>query len=93
MDNKQVKEYLNTLYVDADAEELDFVTSEVNRALDIIHLLDGIDTTDEKMASWPYEVETEELRDDVVDHLISNEEVLQNAADTKDGYVKYVKVV
>lgn len=93
MDNKEVKEYLNTLFVDAENEELDFITAEVNQALSIINLLDDIDTTGVEMATWAYQAEVTELREDVVDHLITKEEVLHNAQETQDGYVKYVKVV
>lgn len=93
MDNTEVRGYLNTLFLDAKDEELDFITTEVNQAIEVMNLIDNIDTTNVKMATWGYESETSILRDDIVDHTITNEEALQNASEVQDGYVKYVKVV
>lgn len=93
MDNTEVRGYLNTLFLDAKDEELDFITTEVNKAIEVMNLIDNIDTTNVKMATWGYKSETNILRDDIVDHTITNDEALQNASEVQDGYVKYVKVV
>ena len=43
--------------------------------MSIINLLDDIDTTGVEMATWAYQSEVTELREDVVDHLITKEDV------------------
>ncbi|MEG0284354.1 MAG: Asp-tRNA(Asn)/Glu-tRNA(Gln) amidotransferase subunit GatC [Erysipelotrichales bacterium] len=93
MTNEEVKGYLNTLYLEADGEDLEYITSEVNRSIEVLNLLDEFDTSNIEPTTWGCYQETDILREDVVDHTISSEDALKNAADTQDGYVKYVKVV
>ena len=93
MEKEQIKVLLDDLYLDASELELDFIQREfknIARAVDYFSL---IDTTNLQPITWPFPVVSTYLRDDVVDHLLTNEETLKNAAATKDGYVKYVKVV
>ena len=93
MNKEDVKVFLNDLYLDADDKELDFIIEEFNSIYSSIQCLEKIDTSDVVGASWPFEQTSTYLREDIVDHTLSNEEALQNADQVQDGYVKYVKVV
>lgn len=58
-----------------------------------LELLDKIDTTDVKEMIYPFEDETHFLREDVVDHTISQEDALKNAPVVKEGHIVVCKVV
>ena len=93
MNREELKILLDDLYLDAESEELDFIVNEFNSIAASLDYFEAITTSDVKSADWPFEVTSTYLRDDVVDHTLENEDALQNAAKTQDGYVKYIKVV
>ena len=43
--------------------------------------------------TFPFDVSTTYMREDVVEEPLSNEEALKNASDVKDGQIRLPKVV
>lgn len=93
MEKSKILEYLDEWYYTANEEELVHIIDFVSGVEADLQYFDKIDTTGIEPAHWAFDVEVDYLREDVVNHLLSNEEALANAASTQDGYVKYVKVV
>ena len=55
--------------------------------------LDLIDTEGVESMDLPYDTITTWLRDDVVDHTMNRQELLDNAPQTEDEFIEIVKVL
>jgi len=94
MKRENVEIYLRDLYFTAEDEvEMTFIQNEFLSIGKAVSYFDAVDVEGEVPSSWPFLFEGTYLREDEVDNTLTREEALQNAADTQDGYVKYVKVV
>lgn len=93
MENKEILEYLDEWYYTASDDELLTISEFVNGVEEDLKYFDKVDTIDVKPAHWPFAIEVDFLREDEANHILSNEDALANSSSTKDGYVKYVKVV
>lgn len=81
------------LMFDLSDEEATQLQGDFKDLMDQIALLDRIDTTDVKEMVYPFEAETSYLREDVVDHVISQKEALANAQSVMAGHIHVPKVV
>ena len=93
MEIKEVKDLARMLMFelsDKEAEDIiaDFVTFDRQLAL-----LDAVDTEGVEEMIYPFEVKTSYLREDIGDHVISQEEALKNASKVKEGHIVVPKVV
>lgn len=94
MDRAEVEVYLKDLYFSVDdEEEMNFIIGEFSQIAKAVQHFENVDVENVEPSSWPFMFETDYLREDVVDNTLERDEALKNAADTQDGYVKYVKVV
>ncbi len=83
---------LKTMFNVSD-KEMPALVEEYNIFMNHVKALEAIDTTDVEPLAFPYEIETTFLREDVANHLISREDALKNAKNTKDHQIKVPKVV
>lgn len=75
---------------DQEAEEL---KDEFKVLLEQIDVLDEINTDGVEEMVFPFESETAYLREDIIDHVISQDEALSNVKSAKAGHVHVPKVV
>ena len=61
------------------------------KQVDLIGQIPNID--DAEPMTFPFDVTTTYLREDVVEAPLTNEEALKNASDVKDGQIRLPKVV
>ena len=61
------------------------------KQVDLIGQIPNID--DVEPMTFPFDVTTTYLREDVVEAPLANEEALKNASDVKDGQIRLPKVV
>lgn len=93
MEKAEVDIYLDQLYYSAQGEELAFITDFIDGVIEDAKHLDKINIDNLTPADWPFDLEVNYLREDEVKDLLTSEQVLENAAQTQENYVKYVKVV
>lgn len=74
-------------------EEAAQLQEEFKELLAQIDALKQIDTDKVEPMVYPFEAETSFLREDVVDHVITQQEALSNVKDVKAGHVHVPKVV
>ena len=93
--NKEVlKESAHKLLFDMSEEEYDTLLKEFDfiiKQMEIISQIKGVD--DIEPMSLPYSVSTTEMREDIVEQPLSQEEALKNAGDKKDGMIILPKVI
>ena len=61
------------------------------KQVDLIGQIPNID--DVEPMTFPFDVTTTYLREDIVEAPLTNEEALKNASDVKDGQIRLPKVV
>lgn len=95
-------EQINVAYLEKLARDLMFELSdqeakelqeEFDGLLAQLALFDEIDTEGVERMVFPFEVETEFMREDVVDNVLSQSDALANVKMTKAGHVHVPKVV
>ncbi|MBS3973134.1 MAG: Asp-tRNA(Asn)/Glu-tRNA(Gln) amidotransferase subunit GatC [Erysipelotrichia bacterium] len=74
-------------------DEVNNIHLEFESLLQLLALLDTIDTEGVEEMVYPFEAPLTFLRDDEVTHELSQDEALRNASVVKDGYVVVPKVV
>ena len=75
-------------------QEYDALIKDLNifiKQAEIIGQIPNID--DVEPMTFPFDVSTTYMREDVVEEPLSNEEALKNASDVKDGQIRLPKVV
>jgi len=87
---KQLAQQLRFELTDKEAQD---ITDEFDVLIHQMNLLNSIDTTDIEPMIYPFETPTTFMREDVVDHVLSAQEALQNAPETKNGFFITKKVV
>lgn len=74
-------------------DEMRDLIDEYDTFMHHVEVLEQIDTTDVAPLSYPYEIETSFLREDIPNNTITTKEALANAKSVLDGQIKVPKVV
>lgn len=93
IDASSIKVLARNLMFELTDEEVIDIIEEFETLNKQLEFLEAIDTTGVKEMIYPFEEATSYLREDVVDHVITQEEVLNNAKDSKQGHFVVPKVV
>ena len=93
MDKKAIKEYAEHLMFKLSDDEIDSIDKDFEVLNAQLDLLNHIDTEGVEEMIYPFEVKTSYLREDIGDHVISQEEALKNAPKVKEGHIVVPKVV
>jgi len=93
--NKDVlKDAANRLMFDMDEKEYDVLLKEFDIILDQLRLMEKIDGIDKVTPmTFPFDVSTSTLRDDISLSPLERKEALKNAKNVKDDQIKLPKVV
>lgn len=93
--NKEIlKEAANKLMFDMSDEQYNTLLSEFDIIFNQMSLLDEIDGIDlVTPMTFPFEVKTTSLREDVASEPLTREEALKNATDVVEGQIRLPKVV
>ena len=91
------KEYFQKLaggiMLDVNDEEVEDLKQEFAILTSQIQLFDKVDTEGVEPMIYPFEEETHFLREDVVYHVLSQQDALKNAKSVRAGHVHVPKVV
>lgn len=91
------KEYFQKLaagiMLDVNEEEVEDLKQEFAILTRQIQLFDKVDTEGVEPMVYPFEEETSFLREDVVGHVLSQEDALKNAKSVRAGHIHVPKVV
>lgn len=93
MDKMYFKKLAHQLMFDLNDQEIEELQEDFTVLLEQIQLLDKIDTENVSEMVYPFEASTSFLREDVVQHTISQEEALEGAKSVIAGHVHVPKVV
>ncbi len=93
MEANEVKDLAKMLMFELTDKEVEEIIEEFKTFDKQLALLDKIDTDKVEEMIYPFDIETTYLRDDIPDHVLTQEEVLVNAAKTKQGHIVVPKVV
>ena len=91
---EMLKECANRLYFDMNDEEIEVLKQEFETTIsqmELIGKIKGID--DVEPMTFPFEVTTSYLRDDIAGTPLDIKDALKNANSVKDGQIKLPKVV
>lgn len=93
--NKEIlKDAANRLLFDMNEDEYDTLLNEFDAIQHQLNLIGNIEGVDETLPmTFPFDVTITYLRDDVPETPLTQEEVLRNAHDVKEGQIKLPKVV
>lgn len=92
-DKAYFKALANQLMFDLNDQEIGELQEDFKVLLEQIKILDKVDTKQVVEMIYPFEEETTYLREDEVEHVISQEEALRNAKSVMAGHVHVPKVV
>ncbi len=87
------KHLAHQLRFDLSDEEANDIAHEFEVLSQQMSLLDKIDTEGVEEMVYPFETATHFLREDVVSHVLTQEEALKNAPDQKNGFFVTKKVL
>lgn len=87
------KKLANQIMFDLSDEEIEELQVEFQDLTKQMELLDKIDTTHIEAMAYPFEEETQFLREDCVNHTLTQEEALANAPKVSGGQIVVPKVV
>ena len=92
--NKElVKSLALELMFDLSESEAENIVSEFDVLMQQLALLDQIDTTTTEVMPYPFEQPTSIMREDIGNHVLTQQEALRSAPKQKDGFVLIPKVV
>ncbi len=92
--SKEYFRYLaNQIMFDLSDQEIEELQEDFKTLTKQMELLDKIDTSNVDEMIYPFEEDTVYLREDVVNHEITQEEALQNAPLVKNKMIVVPKVV
>ena len=87
------KKLAHDIMFDISDQEADELKVQFAELLSQIEVLDEINTDGVEEMVYPFEAETVFLREDKVDHVISQEDALRNAKSVRAGHIHVPKVV
>lgn len=83
----------NNLMFSLNEQELREIEKEFHKMDVLWEILNSVDTENVAPMVYPLEVYTHALREDAVQHVLTQEEALQNAPEEKHGHFSVGKVV
>ena len=93
-DIELLKKCANNLMFDMSEEQYKLLLDEFDVLTQQMLVLGEIEGLDEvKPMTFPYEIYTTFLRDDIPEESLSKDDILRNAKDVVDGQIKLPKVV
>lgn len=92
-DNAYFKQLANQLMFDLSDQEIEELQADFEILEEQIKMLERINTDGVEEMIYPFESETEFLREDVVNHTIQREDALKNANAVMAGHIHVPKVV
>ena len=84
----------NNLMFDMSDDQYDVLLNEfavLTKQMELLGEIEGLE--DVSPMTFPFEIYTDLLRDDVEEETLSKEDILRNAKDVVDGQIKLPKVV
>lgn len=93
MDKKTILSLAAELNFSLNEDEVNNIHTEFDSLINLLGLLEKIDTTNVEPMVYPFEVPLAQMREDKVNHEITQDEALMNAHVQKEGYVLVPKVV
>ena len=93
-DIELLKKCANNLMFDMSNEQYEVLLKEfdiITKQMNVLGEIEGIN--DVEPMTFPFDVSTTLLREDIEGECLSKEEVLKNAKDVVDGQIKLPKVV
>lgn len=87
------KKLANQIMFDLSDQEIEELQVEFQDLTKQMELLEKIDTTNVQEMVFPFEEETQYLREDTINHTITQEEALANAPKVSGGQIIVPKVV
>jgi len=94
VDKSILKEGANKLLFDMEEAQYDTLLEEfaiIIKQMDLISEIEGVD--DAEPMTFPFEVKTSYLREDVAVEPLNRDEALKNASNVVDGQIRLPKVV
>lgn len=88
-----IKEVANKIFIDFSETEIKEVTKQIGILNEEVEYLNTIDTSMVEAMDLPFELNENEIRFDTVGEVLTVEELLENAPDKSEDYVRIVKVV
>ena len=89
-----LKESTNKLMFDMSEEQYQNLLNEFDIILSQMELISEIEGVDEvEPMTFPYELSTDYLRDDIASSPLTKEEALKNAKDVVDGQISIPRVI
>lgn len=92
-DIENVRVLANKIMFDYKEEEVELAQLEFEEFLQLVSVFEEVDYENAQPLTFPYEVETTYLREDIADHVATLEQILRNANSVKEGQIKIDKVV
>jgi len=93
MDKATILALATELNFSLSEDEVNNIHIEFESLINLLGLLEKIDTTHVEPMVYPFEMPLTQMREDKVDHEITQAEALMNAHVQKEGYVLVPKVV
>ncbi len=93
LDKEYIKKLAHQIMMDVNEQEIEELQEDFAILLSQIKTLQEIDTEGVEPMIYPFEQEVCYLREDVVGHVLSQEEALSNVKEVSLGHVKLPKVV
>lgn len=93
LDGQGFKALAMQLHFSLSDEEANDIKHEFDVFIEQMDLLKTIETEGVEPMVYPFDEETNFLREDVVDHVLPVQDVLMNAPKTKNGFIVTQKVV
>ena len=93
LDKEYIKKLAHQIMMDVNEQEIEDIQADFAVLLSQIKQLQEIDTEGVEPMVYPFEQEVPYLREDVVEHVISQEDALCNVKEVSLGHVKLPKVV
>ena len=91
---EMIKDYADKLLIGLTDEEVNTLLDEFDVIKDNMELIDKIpNLKDVEPLSFPYDMTTDTLRDDIAEESLTNDEIIQNCDDTIEGCIEVPKVV
>ena len=94
IDRALLKTSANKLMFDMNEQQYNTLLDEfeiILQQMDLIGQIEGVD--DVEPMTFPFEVSIDFIREDIVVDELSQDEVLKNASEVKDGYIILPKVI
>lgn len=91
--NDYFKKFAHQIMIDLSDEEMQSLEKDFEVMKKQLDALDEINTDNIEPMVFPFEVETSYLREDEVDVVLSKEDVLKNAPESREGQIVVPKVV